>query len=307
MMPASKQINPRIPATRPGRIVSRISNTAPTMSRTTISSTKRSLQKRQRASQVESRWPRGGQGAASSSPSSPREERAGRGPRRGETNKNAPPLPGPLLHPMEEREKSRSLMRPWNGTACVEFHLLTRSADDPDSDGAGEGEDRNELVDLDAAEREARLVALRLLELKQAGHGVWDDEARRIRPVTWSDMVVLLRSPRSKVEAFAREFSRAGLPLQAARGGFFDALEIMDLLNLLKLLDNPLQDVPLLAVLHSPLVGLTLEELAEIRAQSREKPFWITLQRFHRGGRRGDDSAASAWDKVDLFLRLFAG
>src|SRR5258708_6560752 len=50
--------------------------------------------------------------AASSSPSSPREERVGRGPRRGETNRNAPPLPSPLLHPMEAREKSRSLMRP---------------------------------------------------------------------------------------------------------------------------------------------------------------------------------------------------
>src|SRR5216683_4870421 len=52
--------------------------------------------------------------AASSSPSSPREERVGRGPRRGETNKNAPPLPSPLLHPMEEREKSRRLMQPWD-------------------------------------------------------------------------------------------------------------------------------------------------------------------------------------------------
>src|SRR5713226_8141603 len=54
--------------------------------------------------------------AASSSPSSPREERAGRGPRRGGTNKNAPPLPGPLLHQTEEREKSRSLMQPWGST-----------------------------------------------------------------------------------------------------------------------------------------------------------------------------------------------
>src|SRR5712692_4084176 len=50
--------------------------------------------------------------AASSTPSSPREERVGRGPRSGETNKNAPPLPSPLLHPMEEREKSRSLTQP---------------------------------------------------------------------------------------------------------------------------------------------------------------------------------------------------
>src|SRR6266852_9399761 len=54
--------------------------------------------------------------AASSSPSSPREERVGRGPRRGATNKNAPPLPSPLLHPMEEREKSRSLMQRWMGS-----------------------------------------------------------------------------------------------------------------------------------------------------------------------------------------------
>jgi lipoate-protein ligase A len=60
--------------------------------------------------------------AASSSPSSPREERVGRGPRRRETDKNAPPLPSPLLHPMEEREKSRSLMQPWlpGGPVTVE-------------------------------------------------------------------------------------------------------------------------------------------------------------------------------------------
>src|SRR5712692_3848261 len=50
--------------------------------------------------------------AASNSPAPPREERVGRGPRRGETNKKAPPLPSPLLHPMEERETSRSLMQP---------------------------------------------------------------------------------------------------------------------------------------------------------------------------------------------------
>src|SRR5713101_4526359 len=59
----------------------------------------------------------------SSSPASPREQRVGRGPRRGETNKNAPPLPSPLLHPMEEREKSRSLMQPWSGSESTVFPL----------------------------------------------------------------------------------------------------------------------------------------------------------------------------------------
>jgi len=61
-------------------------------------------------------------------------------------------------------------------------------------------------------------------------------------------------------------FRRAGVPLAAARDGFFESLEVSDLLSLLKLLDNPLQDVPLLAVLRSPLVGMSLDELAEIRA-----------------------------------------
>jgi len=60
-------------------------------------------------------WRRQGDRAASSSPSSPREERVGRGPRRGETNKNAPPLPSPLLHPMEERGKPSSLLQPCHG------------------------------------------------------------------------------------------------------------------------------------------------------------------------------------------------
>ena len=52
------------------------------------------------------------------------------------------------------------------------------------------------------------------------------------------------------------------MPLAVARGGFYDSAEILDLLSLLQLLDNPLQDVPCIAVLRSPLVGLSLDELA---------------------------------------------
>ncbi len=63
----------------------------------------------------------------------------------------------------------------------------------------------------------------------------------------WRDMVILLRSPRGKVEAYAREFHRLGIPLAAARGGFYESLEARDLLAMLQVLDNPLQDLPLLA------------------------------------------------------------
>ena len=91
-------------------------------------------------------------------------------------------------------------------------------------------------------------------------------------------MAVLLRSPSGKAEIFAKEFERAGVPLVVARGGFYDSSEILDLLSLLQLLDNPLQDVPGIAVLRSPLVGCSLDELAEIRLAASGH-FWTALNR----------------------------
>src|SRR5207237_4644116 len=106
--------------------------------------------------------------------------------------------------------------------------------------------------------------------------------SERFRPVEWRDMVILMRSVESRAERFAKEFSRESVPLLAAREGFYWALEVMDLLNALRLLDNPLQDLPLLAVLHSPLVGLSATELAQVRAQTAAKPFWSALHQARR-------------------------
>ncbi|KAF0180848.1 MAG: recombination helicase AddA [Limisphaerales bacterium] len=175
------------------------------------------------------------------------------------------------------------------GTSRVELHILTKDADEqPDDRDAA-----TDLLDLPAIEREARCVALRLRELRASLHEVWDEDAASLRPVEWRDMVVLMRSPGSRVEAFAQEFHRAGVPLHAERGGFYEALEVSDLLNLLRLLDNPLQDLPLLAVLRSPLVAMSLEELVAIRAHNEERMFWDALIRFCADGARTPTSAAS--------------
>ncbi|HEX5399162.1 MAG TPA: UvrD-helicase domain-containing protein, partial [Verrucomicrobiae bacterium] len=125
--------------------------------------------------------------------------------------------------------------------------------------------DPGELAGLDETEKEARGLAARLIELKNSGHKIWDDEVKIFRDAGWGDMAILLRSPSGKADVFAKEFDRAGIPLSIARGGFYDAREVLDLLSLLQLLDNPLQDVPAIAVLRSPLVGCSLDELAEIR------------------------------------------
>ncbi len=184
----------------------------------------------------------------------------------------------------------------------VELHLIAQPevatpAEEADSSAAAK--EINEALDLLAVEREARLVARRLRTLHDAGQTVWDREG--FRPLQWSDIAVLLRSPAGRAEAYAKEFSRAGVPLSAARDGFFASLEVSDLLNLLKLLDNPLQDVPLLAVLRSPLVGLSLAELAAVRSASRLKPFWTALQQFTNG-----KTPSVIGEKVALFLHQYA-
>jgi ATP-dependent helicase/nuclease subunit A len=143
--------------------------------------------------------------------------------------------------------------------------------------GRGEAAADDELADLADADKEARLIALRLKKLIAEKHEIWDDEKKNFRAAEWRDVAVLLRSPAGKAEIFAKQFELAGVPLTVARGGFFDSREILDLLSLLQLLDNPLQDVPCIAVLRSPLVGLSLDELAEIRLAAPAKHFWPAL------------------------------
>ena len=192
----------------------------------------------------------------------------------------------------------------------VELHLLRKPGRDTTVEPAsadGDPAGTPEAVDESAVEREARLVAGRLRELKEAGHRVWDPAANQLRPVRWSDMAVLLRSPSGRAEGFAKAFHRAGVPLAAARDGFYTALEISDLLSLLRLLDNPLQDLPLLAVLRSPLVGLSVDELAALRSHNGERPLWRALRRFAREALTpGAPEAASAGRaKIGGFLDQF--
>ena len=182
--------------------------------------------------------------------------------------------------------------------ARVELHVVAK----PER-GGEEGEE-NGWGDLEATEREARVIAGRLRELRAEGHEIWDEEEKCMRRVEWGDMAVLLRSPGPRAEAFAKEFHRLGVPLVVARGGFYESLEVSDLLALLRLLDNPLQDLPLLAVLRSPLVGLSAAELATVRVGRQAGLFWDALRRYQREG--GAAAAArSGWAKVNDFLTRF--
>ena len=173
-----------------------------------------------------------------------------------------------------------------DATPCAELNLRIK-AGGAEEDGNEEGEDgMAAFLEAAEAEKEARLVAVRLHELKEQGFRIWDEAAETFRSVEWRDMAVLLRSPATRAEAYAKEFARLNIPLAVKRQGFYESLEILDLLNLLKLLDNPLQDVPAIAVLRSPLTGLSPNELVEIRLTG-PGPFWTVLGRWHEAAKAG--------------------
>ncbi len=135
-----------------------------------------------------------------------------------------------------------------------------------------------ELAELESSAREARLLARQFQVMVQEGRLVKDRDTGQERPVCYGDMAVLLRSPSNRTDFYIREFAKAGVPLDVAPRGFYENLEILDFLNLLRMLDNPLQDVPCLAVLRSPLVGLTLETLGNIRVEAPCDYFWEAVQ-----------------------------
>jgi ATP-dependent helicase/nuclease subunit A len=168
-----------------------------------------------------------------------------------------------------------------NAAPCAELHLLLNGGPEL-MDADEQPEALTEVIELQAAEKEARLIAQRLRDLHAQKHPVWDAQTRQFRPLDWRDMAILLRSPAKKAESYAKEFARVNLPLEVARRGFYQSIEISDLLSLLQLLDNPLQDLPLLAALHSPLVGLNANELAEIRLTAPKARFWTALINWHR-------------------------
>lgn len=186
----------------------------------------------------------------------------------------------------------------------VALHIITKDAGSTESgdDSADSDIKASEIPDLQTAEREARLIALQLRKLKEECHQIWDREAKDggFRAVEYSDMVVLLRGIAGRAEIFAKAFHQVGVPLLASRAGFLTALEVSDVLNLLRLLDNPLQDLPLLAVLRSPLVGLSATELAQIRIAERRGLLWTALQKFK--SQQGDGTAKELQRKLAAFL-----
>ena len=129
-----------------------------------------------------------------------------------------------------------------------------------------------------ASEAEAAFVADYIRNMLSSKFPVQDDKTRELRPVREEDIVILMRSPSTRLLDYRRALESRGIRCAADAGeDFFASMEIAVLFSFLQVIDNPRQDVPLIAVLRSPLFGFVPDELAALRSQQRTGDFYDAL------------------------------
>lgn len=134
----------------------------------------------------------------------------------------------------------------------TECHILTQDTDSDD--------------DLSSFEREAIWIAEYIKDLLAQGKVVYDKDLKDYRPLTRRDIVILLRSVKRAGATMLEALRLQCVPgYTEEESGYFDASEIRTILSLLNIIDNPHQDIPLAAVLRSPIVGMTEAQIADIR------------------------------------------
>ena len=130
--------------------------------------------------------------------------------------------------------------------------------------------------ELSKQEVEGRAIATRILELVSGDEPfkVTDEATGQLRNCEYRDIVILVRSKKERVEQLMDILTQYNIPAYTdSDGGYFQATEIRMMLALLKVIDNPLQDIPLAGALRSPMFQFSDEELAKIRLESEESFF----------------------------------
>ena len=193
--------------------------------------------------------------------------------------------------------------------------LLIRKPEKGEREESGIGEQHAEgagvLVDYDNVRQlEALAIAARIKQLKGSLQ-VMEKSTGELRPVRYSDMVILLRTTSGWDEEFKKILEQQGIPVYiTSKTGYFGALEVQELLQFLRVLDNPRQDIPLFGVMQSVFGGFTQEEIAQIRSggegHSRKRmTLYEALKEVAQSGRtveEGEEISAgeSAGEETEL-------
>ncbi len=198
---------------------------------------------------------------------------------------------------------------PWKETGPedpyrTEFLLVDGKAAESGEEAAAQkdGEDSEEdaIAALSSARKEALAAAQRIHEL-MAQLQVTDEETGKLRPLRYRDIVILVRSASGRQDAFREIFEKEGIPLHLEyRGGYFAAQEVRCILQMLRIIDNPRQDIPLYGALRGFFGGFSEDEIGQLRCIYRgEKDKLLYDCLLAAAGRKEQEDAKEAEKPAD--------
>lgn len=162
-----------------------------------------------------------------------------------------------------------------NNASCggylSECYVLESVAEDGDDD----------INQLNKAELEAAFIAHKISELKKNGYMVRDKDS--YRKIQNRDITILMSSFKNVADVYIAALNREGIECFAESGGYFDRNEVKMVLSLIKIIQNPYCDIPLLGVLRSPIAGFSDDELAAVRI-ANEGLIYDALCAYSAGG-----------------------
>ena len=156
---------------------------------------------------------------------------------------------------------------------------------------------KTEVERKEDIEVEAMFVANKIKQLIDNKFQVYDAKAKEKRDIKYKDIVVLLRSTKISAPIFEKEIIKLGISVFSdSSSEYLESLEIQTIMNLLKIIDNPLQEIPLVATMRSTIGGFTDNELVEIRLSDKYDNFYNTLLKSKK------DVSEQLRNKINKFL-----
>ena len=210
------------------------------------------------------------------------------------------------LNPMASFKESDE-----NVGGAVEILLVDEKSDDEDEDEIILTDEYSEdFEEMKSFRLECIKIAntiYNIMNNKENPFKVYDKNLDDYRKVDYKDIVILMRSPSSNTKILEEVFLEYNIPIYAeSTGGYFDTFEVDTIINLLKIIDNPMQDIPLLSVMYSPIYNFTPTELSQIRLVDRELKFYELLTKILDD--ENIEIRASIREKISKFisdLKLF--
>ena len=186
-----------------------------------------------------------------------------------------------------------------------EIDILDVTEDDEDEnleeaeipENANVDSDLEETEKLEDIELEAKFVAQKIKDLIDSKFQVYDNKKEEFRDIRFRDIVILLRSTKNKANIFEKELTNLNINVYSDTSQeYLESYEIQVIMDLLKIIDNPYQDIPLVHVMLSSLGMFTDDDLLEIRLCNQNDDFYTTMLKSRLSVRE------ELRDKIDSFL-----